>query len=176
MPATRRHAGSFEKQMFGRSPLLRAAAASRRRAAVMGRARTVAMLRAAHCGNARSTCCPCTMIGYSLASRLTFAMDTAWLGGGVGGNAGDDSRTRKDAIGRKLKHDRYYGTPEPKDKKDKVGIAKRFKDVDPIRKTKSPTKFAKAAAGTLRDLERTVAKVRDLAPQTQKGFNFKKIR
>ena len=38
-----------------------------------------------------------------------------------------DSRTRKDAIGRKLKHDRYYGTPEPQDKKDKVGIAKRSK-------------------------------------------------
>ena len=91
-----------------------------------------------------------------------------------GGNAGDDSRTRKDAIGRKLKHDRYYGTPEPKDKKDKVGIAKRFKDVDPIRKTKSPTKFAKAAAGTLRDLERGISKIRGLAPQTQKGFNFKK--
>ena len=96
-----------------------------------------------------------------------------------GGNAGDDSRTRQDAIGRKLKHDRYYGTtaePEPKAKKDKVGIAKRFKDVDSIRKTKSPTKFAKAAAGTLRDLERTVSNIRDLAPQTQKGFNFKKIR
>ena len=96
-----------------------------------------------------------------------------------GGNAGDDSRTRQDAIGRKLKHDRYYGTtaePEPKAKKDKVGIAKRFKDVDSIRKTKSPTKFAKAAAGTLKDIETTVAKIRDLAPQTQKGFNFKKIR
>ena len=37
----------------------------------------------------------------------------------------DDSRSRKDAIGRSLKHDRYYGTtvtaePEPKVKKDKT--------------------------------------------------------
>ena len=92
-----------------------------------------------------------------------------------GGNAGDDSRTRKDAIGRNLRHDRYYGT-STSDKGEKVGIAKRFKDVDSIRKTKSPTKFANAAAGTLRDLERTVSNIRDLAPQTKKGFNFKKIR
>ena len=92
-----------------------------------------------------------------------------------GGNTSDDSRTRKDAIGRNLRHDRYYGTSAT-DKGEKVGIAKRFKDVDSIRKTKSPTKFAKAAAGTLRDLERTVSNIRDLAPQTKKGFNFKKIR
>ena len=91
-----------------------------------------------------------------------------------GGNAGDGSRTRKDAIGRNLRHDRYYGTGASKDKGELVGIAKRFKDVDSIRKTKSPTKFAKAAAGTLRDLERGISKIRGLAPQTQKGFNFKK--
>tara|TARA_B100000902_G_scaffold53326_1_gene60111 strand:+ start:20812 stop:21396 length:585 start_codon:yes stop_codon:yes gene_type:complete len=91
-----------------------------------------------------------------------------------GGNSSDDSRNRQDAIGRNLKHDRYYGTDEPEDLGKRVGIAKRFKDVDSIRKTKSPTKFAKAAAGTLRDLERSVSKVRALAPQTQKGVNFKK--
>tara|TARA_B000000565_G_C23672977_1_gene334982 strand:+ start:85 stop:684 length:600 start_codon:yes stop_codon:yes gene_type:complete len=89
----------------------------------------------------------------------------------------DGSRSRKDAIGRSLKHDRYYGTtvtaePEPKVKKDKVGIAKRFKDMGPLRKLKSPGKVAKATIDTIDDISNVVKKVRDLAPQTKKSFNF----
>ena len=87
----------------------------------------------------------------------------------------DGSRSRKDAIGRSLKHDRYYGTtaePEPKVKKDKVGIAKRFKDIGPLRKLKSPGKVAKATLDTIDDISNVVKKVRDLAPQTKKSFNF----
>ena len=87
----------------------------------------------------------------------------------------DGSRSRKDAIGRSLKHDRYYGTtvePEAKPKKDKVGIAKRFKDIGPLRKLKSPGKVAKATRDTIDDISGAVKKIRDLAPQTKKSFNF----
>ena len=42
----------------------------------------------------------------------------------------------------------------------------------PLNKLKSPGKVAKATLDTIDDISNVVKKVRDLAPQTKKSFNF----
>ena len=96
----------------------------------------------------------------------------------------DDGEFRKGSDGRTLKHDRFYGVsdePQQKDKKEpSIDLIKkfkdRFKDVDSIRKTKSPGKYAKATKGALGDIADKIGSIRDIAPKLKNLKKANRIR
>lgn len=94
----------------------------------------------------------------------------------------DDFRQGSD--GRTLRHDKFYGVSgEPKQKADRepsIDLMKkfkdRFKDVDSVRKTKSPGKYAKATKGALGDIASKLDSIRDIAPKLKNLKKANKIR